>query len=166
MESQLGEGPGSGSTPWVRFQNGCLEVPDYNPRPQTHIINLHAICSSILIYIVIYFFNINLFILIGVNYFTRLYWFCHTSTWICHRCYLHCLVNLGILSPGHASQEATVRTEQGKTDWLQIGKGVRQGCILSPCLFNLYSEYIMRNAGLDEAQIGINIAGSNINNLR
>ena len=79
---------------------------------------------------------------------------------------MHCLVNLGILSPGHASQEATVRTEQGKTDWLQIGKGVRQGCILSPCLFNLYSEYIMRNAGLDEAQVGINIAGSNINNLR
>ena len=79
---------------------------------------------------------------------------------------MHCLVNLGILSLGHASQEATFRTEQGKTDWFQIGKGVCQGCILSPCLFNLHAEYIMRNAGLDEAQAGINIARSNINNLR
>ena len=66
----------------------------------------------------------------------------------------------------HAGQEATVRTGHGTTDWFQIGKGVRQGCILSPCLFNLCAEYIMRNAGLDEAQAGIKIAGRNINNLR
>ena len=66
----------------------------------------------------------------------------------------------------YAGQEATVRTGPGTTDWLQIGKGVRQGCILSRCLFNLHAEYIMRNAGLDEAQAGIKIAGSNINNLR
>jgi len=65
----------------------------------------------------------------------------------------------------YAGQEATVRTGHGKTDWFQIGKGVHQGCILSPCLFNLYAEYIMRNAGL-EAQAGIKIAGRNINNLR
>ena len=65
----------------------------------------------------------------------------------------------------YAGQEATVRTGHG-TDWFQIGKGVRPGCILSPCLFNLYAEYIMRNAGLDEAQAGIKIAGKNINNLR
>ena len=66
----------------------------------------------------------------------------------------------------YAGQEATVRTGHGTTDWLQIGKGVCQGCILSPCLFNLYAEYIMRNAGLDEAQAGIMIVGRNINNLR
>ena len=66
----------------------------------------------------------------------------------------------------YASQEATVRTGHGTTDWFQIGKGVHQGCILSPCLFNLYAEYIMRNAGLEEAQAGIKIAGRNINNLR
>ena len=75
--------------------------------------------------------------------------------------YLTCLlINL------YAGQEATVRTGHGTTDWFQIGKGVRQGCILSPCLFNLYAEYIMRNAGLDEAQAGIKITGRNINNLR
>ena len=62
--------------------------------------------------------------------------------------------------------ESTVRTEHGTTDWFQIRKGVRQGCILSPCLFNLYAEYIMRNTGLEEAQAGIEIAGRNINNLR
>ena len=66
----------------------------------------------------------------------------------------------------YASQGATVRTVQGKTDWFQIGKGVRQGCILSPCLFNLYAEYIMGNARLDEAQAGTKTAGRNINNLR
>ena len=66
----------------------------------------------------------------------------------------------------YAGQEATVRTGHGTTDWFQIGKGVRQDCILSPCLFNFCAEYIMRNAGLEEAQAGIKIAGRNINNLR
>ena len=75
--------------------------------------------------------------------------------------YLTCLLkNL------YAGQEATVRTGHGSTDWFQIGKVVRQGCILSPCLFNFYAEYIMRNIGLDEAQAGIKIARRNINNLR
>ena len=75
--------------------------------------------------------------------------------------YLTCLLrNL------HAGQEATVRIGHETTDWFQLGKGVHQGCILSPCLFNLYAEYIMRNAGLDEAPAGIKIAGRNINNLR
>ena len=66
----------------------------------------------------------------------------------------------------YAGQEATVRTEHETTDWFQIGKGVRQGCILSPCLFNFYAKYITRNAGLEEAQAGIKIARRNINNLR
>ena len=83
------------------------------------------------------------------------------------------LKEMGI--PGHitcllrnlyAGQEATVRTRHGTTDWFQIAKGVHQGCILSCCLFNLYAEYIMRNAGLEEAQVGIKIAERNINNLR
>ena len=75
--------------------------------------------------------------------------------------YLTCLLrNL------YAGQEATVRTGHGTTNWFQIGKGVCQGCILSPCLFKLYSEYILRNAGLDESQAGIKIPGRNINNLR
>ena len=75
--------------------------------------------------------------------------------------YLTCLLrNL------YAGQEATVRTGHGTTDWFQIGKGVHQGCILSPCLFNLYAEYIIRNASLDEAQTGIKIARRNFNNLR
>ena len=65
----------------------------------------------------------------------------------------------------YAGQEATVKTGHGTTDWFQIGKGVCQGCVLSPCLFNVYAEYIMRNAGLDEAQAGIKIAGRSINNL-
>ena len=66
----------------------------------------------------------------------------------------------------YAGQEATVRTGHGTADWFQIGQGVRQGCILSPCLFNLYAEYIMRNAGLEETQAGIKIARRNINNPR
>ena len=66
----------------------------------------------------------------------------------------------------YAGQEATVRTGHGTTDWFQIGKGVRQGCILSPCLFSLHAEYIMQNAGLEEAQAGIKIAGRNISNLK
>ena len=66
----------------------------------------------------------------------------------------------------YVGQEATFRTRRGTTDWFQIGKGVCQGCSLSPCLFNLYAEYIMRNAGLNEAQAGIKIARRNINNLR
>ena len=75
--------------------------------------------------------------------------------------YLTCLLrNL------YAGQETAVRTGYGTTDWFQIGKGLRQSCILSPCLFNLYAEYIMRNAGLEETQAGIKIAGRNINNLR
>ena len=72
-------------------------------------------------------------------------------------------LNTGLL---YAGQEAIFRTGHGTTDWSQIGKGVRQGCILSPCLFNLYAEYIMRSAGLEETQAGIKIAGRNINNLR
>ena len=70
-----------------------------------------------------------------------------------------------LLTNLYAGQEATVRTGHGTTDWFQIGKGVHQGCILSPWLFNLYAEYIMRNAGLDEAQTGMKIAGRNIDNL-
>ena len=77
--------------------------------------------------------------------------------WVQH---FHSLRNL------YAGQEATVRTGHGTTDWFQIGKGVRQGYILSPCLFNFYAEYIMRNTGLEEAQAGIKISGKNINNLR
>ena len=75
--------------------------------------------------------------------------------------YLTCL-----LRNQYAGQEATVRTGHGTSDWLQVGKGICQGCILSPSLFNLYAEYIMRNVRLDEAQAGIKIAGRNINNLR
>ena len=66
----------------------------------------------------------------------------------------------------YAGQEATDRTEHGTTDWFQIGKGVCQGCVLSPCLFNFYAEYVMRNAGLEEAQAGVKIAGRNIKKLR
>ena len=71
-----------------------------------------------------------------------------------------------LLSNLYTCQKATVRTGHGTTDWFQIGKGVCQGCILSPCLFNVYAEYITRNAGLEEAQAGIKIAGRNINNLK
>ena len=74
--------------------------------------------------------------------------------------HLTCLLRI------YAGQEATVRTGHGTTDWFQIGKGVRQGCILSPCLCNFYAEYIMRNAGLEEAQAGVKIVGRIINNLR
>ena len=95
------------------------------------------------------------------------------TVWINHNKLWKILQEIGI--PDHltcllrnlyAGQEATVRTGHGTTDWFQIRKGVHQGCILSPCLFNLYAEYIMRNTGLDEAQAGIKIAGRNINNLR
>ena len=71
-----------------------------------------------------------------------------------------------LLRNPYAGQEATIRTGPGTTNWFQIGKGVHQGCILSPCLFNLHAEYIMRNTGLEETQAGIKIAGRNINNLR
>ena len=71
-----------------------------------------------------------------------------------------------ILSNLYAAQEATVRAGHGTTDWFQIGKGVCQGCMLSPCLFNLYAEYIIRKAGMDESQVGIKIARRNMNNLR
>ena len=74
--------------------------------------------------------------------------------------------DLPLAKPICAGQEATVRNGHGTTDWFQIGKGVRQGCILSPCLCNLYAEYIRRNAGLEEAQAGIKTAGRNIDNLR
>ena len=77
--------------------------------------------------------------------------------------YQNCLI---CLLRNYAGQEETVRIGHGTTDWFQIGKGVRQGCILSPCLFNLYAEYIMRNAGLEETQAGIKTSGRNINNLR
>ena len=80
---------------------------------------------------------------------------------VCHSLLLTC-----VLRNLYAGQEATVRTGHGTTDWFQTGKGVRQGCILLPCLFNFYAEYIMRNAGLEEAQAGIKIAGRNNNNLR
>src|SRR5574337_774172 len=73
---------------------------------------------------------------------------------------------IGLLRNLYAGHEATVRPGHGTTDWFQIGKGVHQGCIMSPCLFNFYAEYIMRNAGLEETQAGIKIAGRNINNLR
>ena len=78
---------------------------------------------------------------------------------------MHCQTTC-LLRNLYAAQEATVRTEHGTTDWFKIGKGICQGCILSSRLFNLYAEYIMRNAGLDEAQAGIKISGRNINNLR
>ena len=101
-----------------------------------------------------------------------LYWLCQ-SCGVDHNKLWKILKEKGI--PDHltcllrnlyAGQPATVRTGHGTTDWFQIGKGVSQGCILSPCLFNLYAEYIMQNAGLHEAQAGIKIAGRNINNLR
>ena len=80
--------------------------------------------------------------------------------------YIYIYIYLKSTKNLYAGQEATVRTRHGTTDWFQIGKGVYQGCILSPYLLNLYAEYIMRNAGLEEARAGIKIAGRNINNLR
>ena len=78
----------------------------------------------------------------------------------------HCFHSFPTRRSSDLGQEATVRTGHGTTDWFRIGKGVRQGCILSPCLFNFYAEYIMRNVGLEEAQAGIKIAGRNMSNLR
>ena len=103
---------------------------------------------------------------------TSLYWLCQ-SLWLCgSQQTVEHLKEMGIsdhltclLRNLYAGQEATVRTGHGITDWFQIGKVVRQGSILSPCLFNLYTEYIMQNARLDEAQAGIKIAGRNINNI-
>ena len=98
---------------------------------------------------------------------------CQTSDCVDHRKQWKVLKEIGILDHLscllrnlYAGQEATVRTRHGTTDWFQIGKGVRQRCILSPCLFNLYAEYIMRNARLAESQARIKFAGRNINNLR
>ena len=95
------------------------------------------------------------------------------TVWITHNKLWKILKEMGIpdhltclLKNLYAGKEATVRTSHGTTDWFQIGKGVRQGCILSLCLFNFYAKYIMRNAGLEEAQAGIKIAGRNNNNLR
>ena len=102
-----------------------------------------------------------------------LYWLCQAFDCIDHNNLWKILKEMGI--PDHltcllrnlyAGQQATVRTGHGTTDWFQIGKGVHQGCTLSPCLFNLYAEYIMRSAGLEEAQAGIKTAGRNINNVR
>ena len=108
------------------------------------------------------------------NSIKNIYFFDYVKAFDCvdHNKLWKILKEIGI--PGHltcllrnlcAGQEATVRTGHGTTDWFQIGKGVCQGCILSPCLFNFYAEYIMRNAGLEEAQAGIKIARRNINNL-
>ena len=102
-----------------------------------------------------------------------LYRLCQTLDCVDHKKLWKILKEMGIpdyltclLRNLYAGQEATVRIGHGTTDWFQIGKGVCQGCILSPCLFNLYAEYIKRNAGLEEAQAGIKIAGRNINHLR
>ena len=102
-----------------------------------------------------------------------LYWLCQTFDCVEHNKLWKILKQMGIadhltclLRNLYAGQEATVRTGHRTTDWFQIGKGVRQGCILSPCLFNFSAEHIMRNSGLEEAQAGIKIAGRNINNLR
>ena len=107
------------------------------------------------------------------KYLFLLYWLCQSLWFMSHNKLWKILKEMGI--PDHltcllrnlyAGQETTVKTGHGMTDWFQIRKGVRQGCILSPCLLNLYAEYIMRNPGLEETQAGIKIAGRNINNLR
>ena len=102
-----------------------------------------------------------------------LYWLCQSFDCVDHNKLWKILKEMGtpthltcLLRNLYAGQEATVRTGHGTTDWFQIGKGVRQGYVLSPCLFNLYAEYIVRNAGLDEAQVRVKIARRNINNLR
>ena len=123
-------------------------------------------------------FNISLSIIEKTREFQKNIYFCFIDYAKAFDCVDHnklwkILKDMGI--PDHltcllrnlyAGQEATVGTGHGTKDWFQIGKGVRQGCILSPCLFNFYAEYIMRNAGLEEAQAGIKTAGRNINNLR
>ena len=102
-----------------------------------------------------------------------LYWLCQSFDCVDHNQRWKNPKEMGIPDPLtcllrnlYAGQEATVRTGHGRTDWFQIGKGVHQGCILSPCWFNLYAEYIMRNTGLEETQVGIKTARRNINNLR
>ena len=102
-----------------------------------------------------------------------LYWLCQSLYCVDHNQLWNILQEMRLsdhltylLRNVYAGQETTVRTGHGTTDWFQIGKGVHQGCILSPCLFNFYAEYIMTNAGLEEAQAAIKIAGRNINNLR
>ena len=112
------------------------------------------------------------------NEFQKNIYFCFIDyakdfDWVIHSKLWKILKKMGIpyhltclLRNQYAGQEATVRTGHGTTDWFQIGKGAHQGCVLSPCLFNLYADYIMRNAGLEEAQAGIKIARRNINNLR
>ena len=104
-----------------------------------------------------------------VREFQKNIYFCfidHVKAFDCldHNKLWKILKEMGI--PDHLTCLLTVRTGHGTTDWFQIGKGIRQGCILSPCLFNLYAEYIMRNAGLEEAQAGIKIVRRNVNNLR
>ena len=117
-------------------------------------------------------------IIIKAREFQKNIYFCFidyakASVWVEHNKLWKIIKEMGIINQLtcllrnlYAGQEITVRTGHGTTDWFQIGKGVHQGCILSPCLFNIYAEYSTRNAGLDEAQAGIKIARRNINNLR
>ena len=115
---------------------------------------------------------VPLFRLANCKHLFLLYWLCQ-SLCVDHNKLWKILKEMGIadhltclLRKLYEGQEATVRTGHGTTDWFQIGKGVHQGCILSPCLFNLYTEYIMQNSGLNETQTGIRIAGRYISNLR
>ena len=117
------------------------------------------------------FFTMNILIHLALRYSAPLTMLKPSTVWNTTNCGK--FLEMGILDhltslfiSLYASQEATVRTGHGTIDWFQIGKGVWQGCILSPCLFNFYAEYILRNAGLDEAQAGIRFARRNINNLR